>query len=271
MSPELAAAFAVPGTVVPPVLSDPGVLAFAIVGLLGGAHCLGMCGPLVTLYTDRMDAGQAGRANAVSWHELRQHTLFNLGRTGTYTLVGAALGALGGVVFDAAALATAGRGLRGVVGLAVGLAIVAIGVGYVRGGGVRGVDSLPGVGAAFQRVAGVLTARVDRLVDGVGIAGLGAVHALLPCPLLYPAYLYALASGSAITGALALAALGLGTLPTVFAYGTVFGSLSTDTRQRLHRVLGAVFVVLGTVPLTRGLAALGLAVPGLPLPMPPMP
>gem|GEM_PF-6123565 len=27
---------------------------FLLIGLFGGAHCLGMCGPLVTTYADRM-------------------------------------------------------------------------------------------------------------------------------------------------------------------------------------------------------------------------
>jgi sulfite exporter TauE/SafE len=42
--------------------------------------------------------------------------------------------------------------------------------------------------------------RVDRYVEGPGIVGLGALHGLLPCPMLYPAYLYAFATGSAVSG-----------------------------------------------------------------------
>ncbi len=36
------------------VSGDIGLVVFALIGLLGGAHCLGMCGPLVTLYADRL-------------------------------------------------------------------------------------------------------------------------------------------------------------------------------------------------------------------------
>lgn len=241
-----------------------GLAAFFGLGLVGSVHCLGMCGPLVTTYADRL-----GDDGPVSGHEIRQHALFNAGRTLSYTLVGAALGAGGGVLYDAAGVARLGTAVRGVVGVAVGLFIVAVGLGYLsRGSAVDVAASLPLVGGLFRRVSSTLVARVDRWVDGPGMVALGAMHGLLPCPLLYPAFLYAFATGSALTGGLSLAALGLGTFPLVFAYGTAFGSLSPARRAALHRVLGAVFVVLALVPLSNGLAAFGIAVPKPPLPMP---
>ncbi|RDZ95373.1 hypothetical protein DEQ92_21805, partial [Haloferax sp. Atlit-6N] len=35
---------------------------FVLVGLFGTGHCLGMCGPLVSMCADRMDGGGAGGA-----------------------------------------------------------------------------------------------------------------------------------------------------------------------------------------------------------------
>jgi len=58
-----------------------GLGVFFLIGLFGGAHCLGMCGPLVTTYADRMDAQSSGPANQLSVHMVTQHGLFNLGRT----------------------------------------------------------------------------------------------------------------------------------------------------------------------------------------------
>jgi len=40
------------------------VLLFLVIGLLGGAHCIGMCGPLVTVYAGRMREGRARRPTA---------------------------------------------------------------------------------------------------------------------------------------------------------------------------------------------------------------
>jgi sulfite exporter TauE/SafE len=241
-----------------------GLAAFVGLGLVGSVHCLGMCGPLVTTYADRLDDG-----GPVSGHEIRQHALFNAGRTLSYALVGTVLGAAGSVLYDVAGLARLGTAVRGAVGVFVGLAIITVGIGYLsRGRAVDVARSLPVVGNLFQRLSASLVARVDRWVDGPGMVALGAMHGLLPCPLLYPAFLYAFATGSALTGGLSLAALGLGTFPLMFAYGTAFGTLSPGHRATLHRVLGVVFIALALVPLSNGLAAFGIAVPKPPLPMP---
>lgn len=238
-----------------------GLLVFFSIGLLGGAHCLGMCGPLVTLYGDRMDPGPGGVSRGVSTHEIRQHLLLNLGRTASYALIGILMGAIGALVFNAAAIASLASTVRGVVGIGIGLGIVAIGLGYVFKGAIPVSASTSIVGSRFSRVYGAITSRVNRLVDGPGIFGLGMLHGLLPCPILYPAYLYALARGSPLEGGLALGVLGLGTIPTLFAYGTAFQSVGPGARTRIHRVLGVLFVVLGYLPIAMGLMAFGISVP----------
>lgn len=265
----------------PPALADlvgVDVALFLLIGLLGGAHCIGMCGPLVTMYAGRMnpetDGGTAttggatanragdGRGSHLSTYEVRQHLLFNVGRATSYATIGALVGALGGAFYVGTERLVATAGLvRGAVGVLIGLAVVAVGVRYLLGGSTGGVH-LPGL----DRVAGWLTNHVDRLASGPGILALGGVHGLLPCPILYPAYLYAFASGSALSGAVALGALGLGTIPAVFAYGTLVESVDAVHRRRLHRLLGVVFVALGYVLLAHGLMSLGIHVPHPKLP-----
>ncbi|WP_423996586.1 sulfite exporter TauE/SafE family protein [Halorubrum trapanicum] len=250
------------------------VLLFLAIGLLGGAHCIGMCGPLVTVYASRMDAdpgrtdggaagaagtasGTSGREGHLTTYEVRQHALFNLGRAASYATIGTALGALGGAVFvTTATLTGAAETVRGGVGLLVGAAVILVGVRYLLGGATGGVH-LPGL----ERVTGWLTGHVDRLANGPGIVALGAVHGLLPCPILYPAYLYAFASGSAVAGGVALGALGLGTIPAVFAYGTLIESVDPVHRRRIHRLLGVAFVALGYVLFAHGLMSVGIHVP----------
>ena len=247
---------------------DAGVIAFFVVGLFGGAHCLGMCGPLVTMYADRIGDDERGP----STRALRQHALFNAGRTVSYAAIGALMGAVGAVLVDAGALLEAGDLVRGVAGVVAGAVIVASGVGYVTGGQSRlAAGAVPGLGPAFAAVTDRLADRVDDWATGPGVVALGAVHGILPCPLLYPGFVYALATGSPVEGGLALGALGLGTFPTLFAYGTAVDAVSATTRRRVHRGLGLAFLVAGTIPLAKGLTTLGYPVPHLPLPMPPMP
>ncbi|MFB6159871.1 MAG: sulfite exporter TauE/SafE family protein [Haloferacaceae archaeon] len=234
-----------------------GLVAFALVGLLGGAHCLGMCGPLVTLYADRM-----GEGDRLTWRTIRGHLLFNLGRTAAYAAVGALMGALGALLFDAAAVASVATDVRAVAGLVVGAFIVVTGLSYLATGRAGGHGhSLPLLDGAFRRAHAAITDRVDEWTEGPRVAALGTLHAALPCPLLYPAYLYALATGSPARGAVALGVLGLGTLPTLFLYGTAVGTLSTRSRTGLHRALGAAFVLLGYLPLAHGLMLFGVSVP----------
>jgi len=247
------------------------VVLFLVIGLLGGAHCIGMCGPLVTMYSKRMEPRPDGGSTAtasdrgrghLTTYEVRQHALFNLGRAASYTLLGALFGALGGVVFVTAdQIASVAGPVRAIVGVTIGAFVIVTGGKYLLGWAGAEIR-IPGVGRAIDWVA----ARVHRYVNGPGIVGLGAVHGLFPCPILYPAYLFAFASGSAVTGGVALAALGVGTIPTVFAYGTVVQSVDAAHRRRLHRLLGAAFVILGYILLAHGLMAVGIDIPSVGLP-----
>lgn len=246
--------------------TDLDLALFLVVGLLAGAHCLGMCGPLVTAYADRFDRRDSSRPNVLTTYEVRQHSLFNIGRAGSYALLGGLFGLLGGVAFTSVDAVTAvGDNLRGAVGILVGIAIIASGGYYLRGrSGIP--HGVPVLGRVFGWISGLIAGRIGALANSPGIVGLGAIHGLLPCPIIYPAYLYAFALGDPIRGALSLGILGLGTIPTLFVYGTALGSLGTTNRVRLHRVLGAAFVVLGYIPLQHGLMLYGVHLPHPPIP-----
>jgi hypothetical protein len=245
--------------------SNGDLLLFLVVGALAGAHCLGMCGPLVSTYADRITAQRPERERGrITTTDVRQHGLFNLGRTAGYTVVGGLLGLVGSVVVGTAAtvdpIATV---VRGGVGIVVGLFILAAGVGYLLGGSTATatLTGMPAIGRLFGKITGLLTSKVDRLAGSTGIVGLGAVHAFLPCPILYPAYLYAFAIGDPVRGALALGLLGVGTIPTLLAYGLALGSLSVGRRKLLHRAMGVAFLALGYLPLAHGLMLFGVSLP----------
>jgi len=251
------------------VTTNADLAVFLVVGVLAGAHCLGMCGPLVGLYADRMAEAKSGRRrDALSLYEVRQHALFNGGRVLGYAAVGALFGLLGGTLFTTVdAVSAVGTGVRAATGLVVGALVVAGGLAYVvRGSSAAPHVSIPYVSGAFRRVSGVLTGHVDRLAASPAVVALGTVHAVLPCPIIYPAYLYAFAIGDPVRGGLSLAVLGIGTFPSLFAYGTVLGSLSARQRAGLHRVLGVAFVALGYILLSHGLTLVGLDVPHVKLP-----
>ncbi|MFP4175010.1 MAG: sulfite exporter TauE/SafE family protein [Halobacteriales archaeon] len=243
-----------------------GLVGFFLLGLLGGAHCVGMCGPLVALYSERMNVG-SDRPDVLTLGEVRQHFLFNLGRGASYTALGALFGFAGGVVFVTARNFTSVVGnARAFAGIFVGIVVIGVGFGYVSSGSSRSLVPARWVSRGTRFLHGRVTPHIDAWVGDKRIVGLGAVHGILPCPLLYPAFLYAFVQGSTEGGAASLAALAVGTFPAVFLTGTVMASTDVRHRKNLHRVLGIVFVFLGYIPLQHGLAYLGVPLPHVPIP-----
>lgn len=240
---------------------------FFLVGLLGGAHCLGMCGPLVTMYADRMAKSQeqsGGRGDLLGLYEVRQHALFNLGRTVSYATIGAVFGLAGALVFDASALTRFEQPVRILTGFVISAVILLSGLRYLLGR--FGDHSFVGSGA-FGWIYGQIQGHVDEWATGPGIFGFGLVHGFLPCPLLYPAFLYVFAQGSALGGAVSLGLLGVGTFPTLFLYGTVIQSVDATHRARLHRVLGVTFLLMGWMLLSHSLGLVGIEVPHVDVPV----
>ena len=179
-----------------------------LAGLLGGLHCVAMCGgwiavvagppaPVPLLPAGRMRAGQAAS---------------QIGRVMTYVLLGAAFGAAGGAAF-AVAVAPVQRGLYVLANgmlllLAVSLAARGIEFAWLERAGL----------AAFRR----LMPAVARLAPREGVASrlfLGMVWGFTPCALVYGVLPVAMLAGSAADGALVMLAFGLGTLPNLLAAG----------------------------------------------------
>jgi hypothetical protein len=234
---------------------------FFLIGLFGTGHCLGMCGPLVSLYADRMPS----EGDRLTGFHVRQHLLFNAGRATIYTLLGGAFGLLGALMFTTANTTIPfGDEVRAATGVVVGATIVVVGAGYATGVGGRVLSgSLPLVGGLFARVHAALSARIDGWVGDEKIFALGFVHGFLPCPLLYPAFLYAFSQADPMRGATSLALLGAGTVPALLLYGTVLQSVPIRYRTLVHRLLGVAFVLLGVHTVAMGLTLLGYDVPHL--------
>ncbi len=87
---------------------------------------------------------------------------------------------------------------------------------------------------------------------------IGMLTPLLPCGLLYSAFIIAAASGSALHGAETMALFGIGIVPSL----VIVGFVSTYFRFRLRswgdRLAAFTIVLMGIMMLMRGL--------GLPLP-----
>lgn len=203
------------------------------------AHCLGMCGGIVAAYASALPAGGRG--------DVLPHVLYSLGRTLTYTLIGAAVGAFGSAVEVGARLA----GAQGAMSVIAGGLMLLLGVGML-GWKLPGLGNLPSFATsprfqeAFQRVL-----RTDARWRTLG---LGVLNGFLPCGMVYSGAALALSSAHPLTGALTMASFGLGTLPAMLMLGLLAYRLGAQLRARLQQAGALVLMVVGVLTVWRGVA-----------------
>jgi len=185
-------------------MTEFSIIAVFFVGLLGGVHCIGMCGGIVGILTSQLPKG------GTPW---LFHLAYNSGRIGSYTLAGALVGAIG----------QAGFLLRDVVPVQhllfafSSLMLIALGL-YVAGiwGMVRRIEQ---AGSLLWQHIQPLTRRLFPIATPTRALLLGMLWGWLPCGLVYSVLVTALASGHAQSGALIMLAFGLGTLSNLLLIG----------------------------------------------------
>ena len=96
--------------------------AVALMGLLGGAHCVGMCAPFALA----VSVGAAGRAGTL----IARHVAYQLGKATAYVFLGVILYLASGWVDD---MATPLGRLQSRLGWIAGGIMVLIGLGYLFG------------------------------------------------------------------------------------------------------------------------------------------
>lgn len=211
-------------------------LSALLVGILGGVHCLGMCGGVVGALTFGLDPRvQRSRVTMLAYQ-----LAYNAGRIASYVLIGALFGWLGSTLTSLAAFLPAQQLLQGVAGLfmlALGLYLAGWWYGLVA------------VERAGQRVWQYLQPFANRLtpVKTLPQAWLyGMVWGWLPCGLVYSMLIMALSAGGALQGAAVMLAFGLGTLPNLMLMG-VFAFYFTRLARTewIRKVAGLSVMAMG--------------------------
>ena len=183
------------------------MLAAWLAGLLGGLHCLAMCGAYVTIVQRPAAAPLEPRRDIVAGLAAA-----HAGRVLTYVVLGTLFGAVGGTAF-AQGLSPLQRGLY--VAANVMLLLLAWGI-------ARGRTAPAALEAIGLKAYSALAPAAGRALRRRGIASrfaLGTLWGLTPCALVYGVLPLALLSGGAWQGALIMLAFGVGTLPNLLAAG----------------------------------------------------
>ena len=206
-------------------MPDSGYLALFLVGLLGGTHCVGMCGGIVSA----LSMGAPAR-----WS---MHLAYNAGRILSYTVAGAIAGTLG-----AASLTLDGPApIRIVLYLLANLMLVALGL-YLLGV-TRVLAFSERAGQRLWRYIQALTRRFLPANTVFKAFPLGILWGWLPCGLVYSALATALSAGSPGPGALLMLAFGLGTLPNLLLAGILLARFNEFVRRPLVRNISGLLVL----------------------------
>jgi sulfite exporter TauE/SafE len=214
-----------------------GLGAALVAGLAGSGHCLAMCGGVAGALAMRGNAAGTGVGTRVA-----HAVVYNVSRVASYAVAGALAGLLGRALLaaiDVASLAVALRVVAGTVMIAAAGRLLF---------GWRLLDPLEAAGARlWRRVAPWASVRARSSGSLGGAVALGFAWGWLPCGLTYSMLLLAATTASASTGALVMAAFGLGTLPAMVSTTLAFDRAARllSTKATLRTVAGALLLAFG--------------------------
>jgi len=196
-------------------MPDTSLLAAFLTGLLGGTHCVGMCGGIVAAMSFQGSARQP----------FSFHLGYSAGRIASYVVLGALAGLIGSAAFLSDSLYPLQRGLY------VLAQVVLILLGLYLAGLNQSIRVLEKAGGVLWRRVQPLLAKVMPVRNLGQAMAAGALWGWLPCGLVYSVLVMALSAGGAVKGAALLLAFGLGTLPNLLLMGWAAESLRAFTRQ----------------------------------------
>ncbi|MBS1267217.1 MAG: hypothetical protein MAG795_01189 [Candidatus Woesearchaeota archaeon] len=207
-----------------------------IVGLLTGFHCVGMCGGFVVGYTAK-DAKEGKTSH-------KSHLMYGLGKTISYTIIGAVFGLIGAVVAFTPLM-------RGLIGLFAGLFLVLY--------GLKMLNIFPVLRKIqFKTPEFLAKFAIKKKSKSSNPLVIGLLNGLmLACGPLQAIYIMAAGTGSFIEGAKLLLVFGLGTLPVMLGFGYLTSYISNKMTHKILKASGAIVIILGLVMINNGLVLTG--------------
>lgn len=217
-----------------------------MIGLTAGfSTCMALIGGLVLGISSRH---AEKHPTASSMQKFRPHLFFNGGRIVSFTVLGGVIGALG------AAFQLKGS-LLGLLTIGVGLVMLLLGLQLTD---------------LFPRLKGSLTmpSRIGKLIGVKKHAAreyshtdsfwLGAATFFLPCGFTQAMQLFAVSTGSWVSGALIMGMFAIGTTPGLLSIGGLTSVVKGVFATRFFRVVGVAVVAMAFINLSNGYNLLGI-------------
>ncbi|NRA18917.1 MAG: sulfite exporter TauE/SafE family protein [Oceanospirillaceae bacterium] len=196
-----------------------------ILGLLGSAHCIGMCG---------------GIASSISLSKQPNGHLYllsyNLGRIGSYTLAGALLGAVDFLIR---------YGSMQII-LRTFAAMMLIAMGLYVAQWWRGLTLIERLGHTLWRSISPVASRLLPVTSAPKALFLGACWGWLPCGLVYSTLIWSSAANSSAQSALLMFCFGLGTLPAMMTTTLLAKQLKQLlSKKYVQQLSGSMIIAFG--------------------------
>ena len=205
----------------------PTLLAAFSIGILGGAHCIGMCGGIIGALTLSTSVDQYRQRLFII-------VMYNLGRILSYLLIAWIFYHLVHAVENYFAL----QFMRYVAGALL------IAMGLYLANWWRGLVYLEKAGSVLWRFIQPLSKGLLPVETLPKALLLGAVWGWLPCGLIYSALAYSMAADNGLQAVLTMLAFALGTLPAVMASGLLAERMMALVKTSWVRKSFAVFIIL---------------------------
>lgn len=235
------------------MMSETSYIAAFLVGLLGGVHCVAMCGGIV----GALCMGLNQNLNVAS-HKSEQQKVrsalpyllsYNAGRILSYTVAGILMGSLGWLgshLFQLYALQQTLEIIAAIFMLALGLYIAGwwrVLARVERFGGKLIWTRLEPLGRRFIPVISYQQAFI-----------LGLIWGWLPCGLVYSVIIWTISTQSPLDGGLLMLSFGLGTLPNLLLMGVFATTLNQFIQQPwVRQVAGVMIMLFAMVMFYRGM------------------
>ena len=220
-----------------------------LVGLLGGVHCVGMCGGIVGALCLGLDNEQNKTPQQSFIKSFPFLLSYNAGRISSYTLAGILMGGIGWLGSHLFTLYSIQQTLE----LIAATFMLALGL-YIAGWW-KGLASLERLGGniIWKRLE-PLGRRFMPVRSYTHAFLLGIVWGWLPCGLVYSVVIWTISTQSPLEGGLLMLSFGLGTLPNLLLMGIFASTLNQFIQQRwVRQVAGLMIMSFAGVMFYRGL------------------
>ena len=208
-----------------------------LVGLLGGGHCVGMCGGIVGAVSMHLPQSKSKAPFLLA---------YNTGRVLSYTLAGAIAGLVGASSFFLQHVLPIQHVLYAISSLML------IALGLYLAGIWHGATYLENAGKAIWKTLQPYSKRYIPVQNFRQAFILGGLWGWLPCGLVYSVLIASIATGNAVSGGLLMLAFGLGTLPTLLTMSMAAVRLKTVLQNIwVRRASGLLVLGFGLTGLLR--------------------